>query len=513
MSSPTTKLRFQLLQVLALAACVALALFVWEGSKGLNLPDEGFLWYGAQRVMSGEVPLRDFMSYDPGRYWWTAALMRLWGDDGIMALRGAVSVFQVIGLATGLYLVAASAVKRQMPFLLLSAVLFAVWMVPYYKLMDMSVSILLIGALAFLISNPNGRRYFIAGLAVGLAAVFGRNHGLYGLVGSLGVLVWLNIRRVDGQGQFKNLLLWAGGVIAGYLPILLMLLLVPGFAEAFWASIRYLFEFKATNIPLPVPWPWRVDFTALPFTEVLRGVLVGLYFVSLVAFGVLTLAWVFWAKLHGRGVPPALVAAACMALPYAHYAYARADLEHLALGIFPLLVGCVILLAAQPAVVKWSLMLLLCFSSLFVMIPRHPGWQLRAGEPSVSLEISGSKLAVSPGTARSIGLLYSLVDAYAPNGRNFLVTPYWPAAYSLMGRKSGLWEIYAILPRSEQFQQSEIKKIKATDPGFILIMDWPLDGREDLRFSRTHSFIYRYVAENYRKLYSPVEYYELYIPR
>ncbi len=520
-NKPTILQIFSILATLALASSIVFTLFLWQGHKGFNLWDEGYLWYGAQRVMLGEVPIRDFMSYDPGRYYWSAALMSLKGDNGIMALRSAVAVFQAIGLFAGLLLIAQSTTQRfknwSFVYLLLSAVTLTVWMFPRHKLFDISLSILLIGALAFLVQNPSRLRYFLCGMCVGLVAVFGRNHGMYGVAGSVGVMAWLTINRGSRAGAprfIEGIGLWVAGVVIGFTPVLLMIWLVPGFDTAFWESIYFLFEVKATNLPLPIPWPWKAPFGLAPAGEAIRGLLIGLFFIGTVVFGVVAIAWVSWQKFRKRAASPVLVAAAFLALPYAHYAYSRADVGHLAQGIFPLLIGCLVLLAAQSPKIKWPLALMLCGASLWVTHVSHPGWQCDASKQCVSIEISGDELGVAPDVANDVHLLRKLTDEYAPDGRSFIATPFWPGAYALLGKKSPMWEIYPLFPRNEGFQQEEIERIKIANPGFILVYDWPLDGREELRFRNTHSLIHRYIVDNFELLPdSPNPAYQIYKPR
>lgn len=492
------------IKILMISCLVVFISFFWQGNKGFNLWDEGFLWYGVQRVLIGEVPIRDFMAYDPGRYYWSAALVSIFGDNGIMSVRAAVAAFQVLGLFVGLLLVAQSKKLRDrldIVFWLIAVATFAVWMFPRHKLFDISISILLVGILTYLVSKPTPKRYLILGACVGLLAVFGRNHGMYGAVGSLGVIAWLSIKNSSGPGFMKAVVLGGAGVVIGFLPVILMALLIPGFAIAFWESVRFLFEHKATNLPLPIPWPWTVNFAAASVGDATRGVLIGLFFIGTLIFAGLSILWVVYRKFKEKPVPPSLVASAFLAFPYAHYAFSRADVGHLAHGVFPLLIGCLVLLASARPRIKWSLAVALCGASFWVMHVFHPGWQCFASKQCVEVEIAGKSLQVDPGTANDIALLRQLAFQFAPDGQAFIATPFWPGAYALLERKSPMWEIYALFPRDEIFEKKEIERIKASSPGFAFIFDLPLDGRDELRFKNTHPLIDQYILNNF----DPVE--------
>lgn len=473
---------------------------------GFNLSDEGFLWYGVQRVMQGEVPIRDFLAYDPGRYYWSAVLMSLWGDNGIVALRVTESLFQSIGLFVGLLLIARSEKRQPLFFLALSTITLTAWMFTSFKVFDISVSILLVGAIAFLVQKPTMRRYFITGLCVGVAAIFGRNHGVYALVACVGVVAYLKIKRTDGTGFFKGLGILFLGITVGYIPVIAAVLMVPGFATSFLDTIRYLFESKTTNITLPIPWPWiwlRMIDASVPPIVAMTGLLYSLFFIAIPYFGVRSTARIIWRKFQEKSSSPTLVAASFLALPYAHYAYSRADIVHLAMGIFPFLIGCLVVLARQPARIKWPVTLLLCSASLCVTFNYHSGWQCRYAMQCVKTEISGSQIDVDAYTAGEIRLIRNLASQYSPDGQNFLFTPSWPGAYAILDRKSPVEEIYAMTHRSPAFEQAEISRLKTAKLSFAFVLDFPLDGRDELRYPNTHPLTYQYIRDNFVLISKP----------
>ncbi|MEM6985741.1 MAG: hypothetical protein AAF499_04300 [Pseudomonadota bacterium] len=499
--------------LMALAGVTVLVLFLWQGNKGFNLWDEGFLWYGAQSVLVGDVPIRDFMAYDPGRYYWSALGLTLLGNNGIMSVRAAVAVFQAIGLFVALLLIARSLApddRTRKAFLALSLVTLVVWMYPRHKLFDIALSLFSTGALAYLVSKPVLHRYFISGICVGLVAVFGRNHGVYAAVASVAVMAWLSIHSTSDAPLIKRVFVWGLGVTAGFSPILLMALFVPGFAFAFWDSIVFLFEVRATNLPLPVPWPWTVNVAALPLGEAVRQLLIGCFFIGIPLFAVCMLAWLTYRRVAGRDTSPTLVAAAFLALPYAHFAYSRADVGHLALGIFPALIGVLVWLSARAAPIKYGLSVALCGASVWVMYVYHPGWRCLAVHPCEEVQIAGQSVLAHPINVREVAELRRLADEHAPDGRSVYVAPYWPGAYALLEREAPNWEIYALFPRGPAFEQAEIARIESANPGFAFILDFALDGRDALRFKNTHPLTEAFVRSHFERVPFEVEAYHIF---
>jgi hypothetical protein len=499
-----------LLQLAALSAAAAIAMFVWEGRVGLNIPDGGFFWYGVQRVLRGELPIRDFMAYDPGRYYWSAASMFLTRTSGIVALRAGTEVFAWIGVFAGAWIIYRSTERRDPLLSLIAIVTLTAWMYPWFKVFDNTVAIILVCALAHLIRAPSPRSYFVAGVVVGLAAVFGRNHGIYGLTACVGGMAYL----APNRRHIPSALCAAGaGIAVGFAPVL-ALFAAPGFVGAFVDSIRFLLRSGSTNMALPVPYPWLVPFAQLPLLDALSATLLGIFFLWLIAAPLVGLCATVTRRMRGTAVPPEFVAALLVSIPYAHYAYSRADVVHMAASVSPSIIACFVALARTRAWLRYSTTLLLCGASVLTVGPAHPGWQCLATQCTTTMAGS-DRLLVQPNVANDVALLNRLVRELAPNGRNFVVAPYWPGAYALFDRRSPMWATYALWPQSDDAQQREIERIRVAAPGFALINNLPLDGREGQRFSQTNAQIYTFIKSHMRAVagYGLPDGYELYVPR
>lgn len=467
-----------------------------------SLSDEGFLWYGAQRVLAGEVPLRDFESYDPFRYYWAAGVMGLLRDHGIVALRIAATLFGALGVALANWLVFRRAQRRMLLLNLLIAAVFVLWLLPRHKIFDITACIGLVAALTLFLEKPSRRRSFLLGIVVGFVAIIGRNHGLYGGIAAVLVLayvVWAE-RKGDAAGLFGC---WCAGLVVGYLPMLLALTLVPGLFPAFLDGIRKYFQWGATNVALPLPLPWRVPFLHQSGVASLRQLLLGLSCIGLPLFGLLGLGLAAARARARRALPPLMVACAALAIPYTQFFYSRADLAHLAQSVFPLLIALCALAVMEsgkkPAVFAAALLAV----STFMMLPLQPLYAAWNSGHWQSRKVGTDTLSMPPAEAAQVSALQTLVARYAPDDRPFLAAPYVPGAYALFERRSPVWESYPLLRADDAHQSQEIRDLAAAHIGFALVDTTPLDRNPAQRFSENDPLVYKYLTTQLQKVDDP----------
>ncbi|MEP7098752.1 MAG: hypothetical protein ABI748_13915 [Dokdonella sp.] len=359
-----------------------------------------------------------------------------------------------------------------------------------------------------MLARPSAVRCLVHGIVIGVAAMVGRNHGVYGVAACiLAVPLWLFC--TTKPVWHRCVPAWAAGVVIGFAPILVGLLLDHRFAAMFWDSIRFiLFEYKGTNLPLPVPWPWTVHGGSVLTLSLVTRWLIGSLFVLLPLFCLAGLAAVvIGLRRERRLAHPGFVACVATAIPYLNVAFSRADVSHLAQAICPLVIGLLLFPVGDRSrtIYRWLVVPLLLSVSLVVALQMHPWYLSKVQAGWRVVDVRGDRLIMSADAAKSVADVERLAQRYMPAGSTLLAAPVWPGAYALLGVRSPVWEIYPLFPRRDDFQKQEIVRLQLGHPSLILIEDIGVDGRDDLRYARTHPLIWDYLNANYRRVSSPLD--------
>ncbi len=490
-----------------LFVCIAAALLLPElnfslfGREGVNMRDEGYLWYGVRAVLAGQVPLRDFQAYDPGRYYWCAFLSPLFGD-GLLGVRASSALFQVFGLLAGL--LALRRVLHSPLALLVAGAALTLWMFPRHKLYESSITMVGVWAAVRLVELPSARRAFVGGLVVGACAFFGRNHGLYLGLAFLALALGLPLAP-SGPSRLRRLVATGLGVLVGYGPMLGMFALVPGFARGFWDATLLVLE-QGANLPVPYPLPWNTE---------LRGAGdVGLVLAFLLPFLVLPAALV--ALLRGRlgrdeeGAPrPAralLLASFVVAVPYLHHFAVRSDLSHLAQSSPPLLFAAVALGVLAPArPVRGAVWASLLVLTALVQVRRHPFVvELLRDEPVDRVEhafgdgaqLGREEVLLKRSLARHLARVQWLIRTRVEDDELF-VAPTSPSFYPIFGKLSPDWWIYYLWPATEEQQRATIQRLEERGVKWALIVHRNFDQDESFSFEETNPLVLEWIQREF----------------
>jgi hypothetical protein len=470
----------------ALPAVLAVALagtgFLLQRSNGLDLGDEGFIWYAAKAVARGEVPLRDFRSYDPGWSYWFAGWFALLGGDGFVAVRLASGIAQAVAFLAILRTLARAGLG--VAWGLAFGALWLLWAFDVPATLNGAVALGVTAAGAALLERPTAGRHLLAGAAAGAAAFIGRNHGLYA---ALALLAFLALAPASPSRPplWRRGAACALGLLLGYAPMLAMCAAVPGFAAAFAESVAMWLRLGQTNLARDVPWPWR------------GGGGLGLLFL-LVPLAVAALVALAAARPPFRS--PLVVSGAVTAAAYLHYTFSRPDEFHLARGAVPPLVAAAagLVACAGGRTRRLTALALAAFAALsgWVLAPRHGAWaRARAPARYRTIAVGGDRLATERPDALLIRSARRAAEA-APGG--LYAGPTVPGLYAVLDQRAPVWDIYPLLSATEPEQREAIASLARLGVDHALLCPWEsVPAPSGLGFTRTHPRLWEHFRSDW----------------
>jgi hypothetical protein len=486
---------------------VALTSFVFfaQWHYGFTWSDEGLLWYGSQRTALGEVPLRDFFGYDPGRYYWTALVFKALRGDGLFEQIVANDLLGLIGLLACYFAMSWAGINRAWRTAILFVLAFMLGF-PRYKIYEQTFSLFSAIGITFLISNrTNPRRWLIFGVLAGLAAFVGRNLGVYFVAAAVLALVLLRPANEEiHRGRF--LAAFAAGAFLGYVPMLYMMGRVSGFAAALLQSFAVL----NPQIPLPIPFPWDMNAVGLHGIDLLQVIAVSLLcLVVPIMYGYLILKWVTSTPCF-EGAYRMACGASIAGLPYLHYAFSRPDFFHIASGVLPF--G---LATGAFATHLWnlkkrglSLALFLGFVALILAcwLPMEPAISflgIEARRPALveKIDISGRSFEVPASQAQVMRAVRAAFQSCGCADGSFLAVPHYPGMYAFLKTRAPFWEVFYLFPRNDDFQARHIEAIIRNGTSLVLINPRAtVDGLDRLRIGKTYPTLLPYIQTHFARL-------------
>jgi len=504
-----------LLGTALLALALSGGLYLAERRIDWNPADEGYLWYGVVATAHGAVPLRDFRSYDPARYLWCAAWAKLLGD-GILALRLSTGLFGAAGLFCGLR-AARRAVRGGLALAAVGVVL-VLWMSPRHKMFETAIEMALVLAAVRLVEEPSPRRHLELGAMVGFAAFVGKNHGLYGLLASSGLLLYLIWRGGEDPAVGEpppaslraRLAAWLAGIALGASPLVAMCA-IPGFLRGFVKSCLFYVVHRRTNVPVPVRWPWG-SYAGLAGWALAERIAVGACYVLWPALAAGAIALALATRRERLAERRLLIAAGFVACLYLHHVFARADTFHLTQGSHPMLLALVGLpLAVPPARRRWAAAAVaaaLLLLTTGVAVPQSEVYdRLTSGddppERFVPFTLRGDSLLLHARAARLYAGLLQRTGRSIPPGEPLFIAPDWPGIYVVLGRPSPVWDILPTWPGVGGLDEEMLGELRAHRVRWALLAMYPLPPSEGEPFDRDFPATYRYLAAEFERVPTP----------
>jgi hypothetical protein len=487
---------------LCISLVIPLAYLVLADYIQIDLADEGYLWNNTLATVDGMVPVRDIASYDPFRYYFCAFFVLLFGR-GVFAIRMAMAVVQAVAIFSTLnFLDRYAQNKYCKPLLILLAIGILMWFAPYHKSIDIAMPIFSISMLAYLLSSEKRHRFLHVGIFVGFSAFIGKNHGAYNLLifGVAILFLWITTERTH---LLKKALAFVIGIVIGYLPMLGMLAFIPGLFTKYMNSIFGIVVNQSTNIKLPIPWPWTLDFSQGLSSANISMLLVGLFFMVVPIIYVTALIWFVYKKRKGQAANVGIFAAALVGLVYVHYAFSRADVGHVAHSVMPAIILFCLWAATckKQVVIQWTIIILIALYSFLTIGQTNRLYNYYKGVFPYPIEIGRDQetVFVDKVTYDVVTAVQEIKEKYDIKDGEVLFLPHSPGMYPVMDMHSPTYNTYFLHQASAEQQETMIQDMKRNHTKYVIYdVNTLVDGvREDLAFYNTYPMVYDYIINNY----------------
>ena len=487
-----------IIPTLFIAAMIVMIWFFLTYNIDLNLSDEGYLWYGTLCTVAGQIPIRDFRAYDPGRYYWCAFWSFVLGQR-VFSIHFAAAIFQFVGMILGL--LAIQSVVHNLWWVAFVGIVFIMWMFPWYKAFEPCWAIASIFVGLVLIENPDPSNFFLAGAFVGLSVFIGVNHGLYNCLAFF-FLIALIVFKLDSGLICWQVGYFVFGIILGVSPLIAMFVLIPNMAKSYLKR-QVLVRIKrgTANLQLKIPWPWRPVPFQFQWCNKTGRFFIRLFFLLFPACFIPVIIWTLIAPLDRIQANALAVAAAFTGVFYMHHAFSRADISHLSQSIHPLLIGFIAILYRQP-LGSLALVLLLGAGTLFcIVLPHNPYLKRRRMKNDyIRYTLGKDRLWLEKKQAMMLDAISKIVKDRVGTNETFFAVPMLVGLYPIFHKTAPMFDTFPVYPATADAQHKMLASIKANRVPLALVLDCPLDGRDDLRFCNTHPIVWNYLTSEFKKL-------------
>ncbi len=450
--------------VVGLAALLLLAGLA-RYRDGIDLGDEGWLAYGAVRVLDGEMPSRDFFVTQPPLSFYSVALAFDAFGASIATLRGlGLALYVLIPLL--LYGIARQIMAR--PAALLAAAPAAVLGISFFQFSPRAVwqgiALSLVSTLLALRGlagqRPRAALCALAGAAAALTLATRLDVGAY--VCAASVVTALCFEPRGGRARF--LLPWAAGLLAVLLPLAAFWWLSDAaepMREQLFVSLAGRYP-EASTLPFPrprdvIPLPWGGRFPGLFF------------FGPPLVIGAAALVWARRARRRGVSRRAGRVAfVILLAALFSLQVLVRFDPWHLVLTLPPTFVLCGWLLERMSLPRPLSVVALaLAVAALFGVqhLTRSP-----VEGPTATLDVEAGGVRLPPEEASFVRAAIEKTQAYAPPDQPIFVVPYQPMMYVLAERRNPTrWNYLRPGDQSEEDLQRIFEDLASDPPAVVLV--------------------------------------------